>query len=104
MKSNSTKNKCYRSYHLLNLAPSTTTDLEVLISLSPDYAMEVPFVVFYLASSSTGDFIQLEIINGKARFTWNLGNGTTFIEHSETLEINNRIIPDNIWYKIVVKR
>lgn len=107
MKTNKTETKkgeCYRSYRLLNLSPSATTNLTVSISLSPDYKMDIPFVVFYLASLTTGDFIQLEIIQGKARFTWNLGNGQAHVEHSNRLKINNKENSDNIWYKITVKR
>ncbi|KAI1284885.1 Laminin subunit alpha-2 [Halotydeus destructor] len=92
---------CVRSFKA-DVEPSTTNSI-VLNYATKDEARDG--LLFFIASSTTDDFMAIEMVSRKIRFLWNAGGGTQIIEHDLNIETNDPwLLKDNQWYKIHVNR
>ncbi|XP_063216579.1 laminin subunit alpha-1 [Bacillus rossius redtenbacheri] len=91
---------CVRSYHATNLQPSTTTSIVL------NYAIESKQrdgLLMYLPSSTTNDFVAIEMVDRHVRFVWDVGHGSGSVQHP--LEImTGGLKEDKFWYRIEVHR
>ncbi|CAN7938715.1 unnamed protein product, partial [Ixodes hexagonus] len=83
---------------------STTTNSIVL-----NYAIkeEDPNSLLFFIANSKGkdDFMAIEMVNRKIKFSWNAGGGTHSITHNMVIETNERQLErDSRWYKVEVFR
>ncbi|XP_075729518.1 wing blister isoform X1 [Rhipicephalus microplus] len=63
-------------------------------------------LLFFLANSKgKDDFMAIEMVNRKIKFSWNAGGGTHSITHSMHIETNDpQLGRDSNWYKVEVFR
>ncbi|XP_029841229.2 laminin subunit alpha-1 [Ixodes scapularis] len=83
---------------------STTTNSIVL-----NYAIKEEdqnSLLFFIANSKgKDDFMAIEMVNRKIKFSWNAGGGTHSITHNMVIETNERQLErDSRWYKVEVFR
>ena len=118
---------CSRSYH----TPKNTRKKSVSNSISLIYGIDTDDtdgLLFYLPGTATNsplkdqsdhnnqdpldinrEFLALEMINRKIRFSWNVGSGTQHITHNVTLETSfgtgqGIASQDHMWYRITAER
>lgn len=91
---------CVRSYQIPNQSPTTTTRISMSLSLGP-YDLH-DSVLFHLPSSVSGDFLKIEIVERRIKFSWNLGGDTAFIVYPDMLDPTSGT--DFLWYKIDAER
>ncbi|KAF7990369.1 hypothetical protein HCN44_000174 [Aphidius gifuensis] len=92
--------KCIRSYNSNVIESSTTTSIVMTLAITQH---KTEGALFYLASSTSDDFIALEMIDNKIKFLWNVGGGTGIVIHPEILEVGDSQIDKN-WYRITAIR
>uniref|UniRef100_UPI00398EB503 laminin subunit alpha-1 n=1 Tax=Pristiophorus japonicus TaxID=55135 RepID=UPI00398EB503 len=83
---------CIRAYQPTLLSSNYNT-LTLNVKTS-----EAENLLFYLGSSTSTEFLALEMRQGRVAFLWNVGSGTTRLEYPD-LQINN-----NKWYRIHAAR
>ncbi|XP_069690531.1 laminin subunit alpha-2 isoform X2 [Periplaneta americana] len=93
---------CVRSFKPSSLEPSTTTSLVL------DYALDggtkkKDALLLYLPSSTTDDFIAVELVSWHIRFVWDVGGGAGEVEHPLKLEPGKSKEERN-WYNIQIDR
>ena len=95
------KSECVRSFKP-EIEPSTTNTI-VLNYAIKDEARDA--LLFFISSSSSDDFMAIEMVDRKIRFLWNAGGGTQVLMHTRPIETNDpHMLKDNQWYKIQVNR
>lgn len=99
--SDSTRQDCVRSFYP-EVEPSTTNTI-VLNYATKDEARDA--LLFFISSSTSDDFMAVEMVDRKIRFLWNAGGGTQVLTHNLVIETNDpHLLKDNQWYKIMVTR
>ncbi|KAG1688578.1 Laminin subunit alpha-2 [Nymphon striatum] len=95
-------NKCMRTYRP-EMEPSTANKIVVIYGIS---SSEQDSLLFYVGSKEKDDFMALEMVNRKIRFSWNTGGKLTgTLQHNLTLQTNDVAYSANSkWYKIEVNR
>ncbi|XP_078073116.1 laminin subunit alpha-1 [Mustelus asterias] len=83
---------CIRAYQPALLSSNYNTLALNVKTTEPDN------LLFYLSSSTSTEFLALEMRRGRVAFLWDVGSGTTRLEYPD-LQINN-----NKWYRIHAAR
>lgn len=100
LSSNSTRG-CVRSFKVPGLEPTIANRIVLTLSLN---SHEKNGLLFYLPSSTTSDFLAVELFQGKVRFVWDLGGGPAFVAKSLVDDPKASVPGGSKWYKIVVER
>lgn len=90
---------CVRSYKVPGLEPTIANRIVVTLSLKPH---ERDGLLVYLPSSTTTDYLAIEIVGGHVRFVWDLGGGPAFV--SKLLDSPKPLKNGLKWFKIVAER
>ncbi|KDR22194.1 Laminin subunit alpha-1, partial [Zootermopsis nevadensis] len=93
---------CVRSFRPSNLEPSTTTLLVIDYALDSG-ANQKDALILYLPSSTTEDFIAVEMVAQHVRFLWDVGGGAGEVQHPLKLEPGKSAEERN-WYNIQIDR
>lgn len=83
---------CIRAYQPQTSSTNYNTLILNVKTQEPDN------LLFYLGSSSSSDFLAVEMRRGKVAFLWDLGSGSTRLEFPEVSINNNR------WHSIYITR
>ncbi|XP_021041837.1 laminin subunit alpha-1 isoform X1 [Mus caroli] len=83
---------CVRAYQPQTSSTNYNTLILNVKTQEPDN------LLFYLGSSSSSDFLAVEMRRGKVAFLWDLGSGSTRLEFPEVSINNNR------WHSIYITR
>ncbi|XP_065226738.1 laminin subunit alpha lam-3-like [Planococcus citri] len=92
---------CMRSYQSKYLKPSITNYISITYAISSHHRDSL---LFYLSSSTSGDFLAVEMINRKIRFVWDVGGGPTELIHPLHIQTAGDLQKDQHWYKIEIRR
>ncbi|KAK3921962.1 Laminin subunit alpha-1 [Frankliniella fusca] len=101
---------CSRSYALPQAGPSTTTTI-TLYYAATGKARSAP--IFYLPSSSTEDFIALDMVERRVRLSWDVGGGPGSVTAPQALRAPRELPPgvgqtegrdEEVWYRVVAER
>uniref|UniRef100_A0A0A9YKQ2 Laminin subunit alpha-1 n=1 Tax=Lygus hesperus TaxID=30085 RepID=A0A0A9YKQ2_LYGHE len=92
---------CVRTYKPANLEPSTMTTIVLTYAISSQLR---DALLFYLPSSSTDDFVAIEMVNRKMRFVWNVGGGLGEVTHPLHIQTAGDLNKDQHWYRVEAER
>ncbi|XP_066906769.1 laminin subunit alpha-1 [Halyomorpha halys] len=96
-----TGGSCVRTYEPEHLEPSTMTSVVLTYAISSQLR---DALLFYLPSSTTNDFIAIEMVNRKIRFVWNVGGGMGEVTHPHHIQTAGDLSKDQHWYKVEAER
>lgn len=93
---------CLRSFRPSSLEPSTTTTLDIDYALDSG-AKQKDTLILYLPSSTSSDFMAVEVVSQHVRFVWDVGGGAGEVQHPLKLEPGKSTEERN-WYNIQIDR
>ncbi|XP_054282487.1 laminin subunit alpha-1 [Macrosteles quadrilineatus] len=92
---------CVRSYEPSQLEPSTMTSIVLSYAIS---SQQRDALLFYLPSTTSDDFIAVEMVNRKMRFVWNVGGGPGEVTHPLHIQTAGDLSNDQHWYRVEAER
>ncbi|XP_046676227.1 laminin subunit alpha-1 isoform X3 [Homalodisca vitripennis] len=101
MTSKSDGGSCVRTYQPSHLEPSTMSSVVLTYAIS---SQQRDALLFYLPSSSSEDFLAVEMVNRKMRFVWNVGGGPGEVTHPLHIQTAGDLSNDQHWYRVEAER
>ncbi|XP_014250027.1 laminin subunit alpha-1 isoform X2 [Cimex lectularius] len=92
---------CVRTYQPTHLEPSTMTSVILTYAISSQLR---DALLFYLPSSTSEDFVAIEMVNRKMRFAWNVGGGLGEVIHPLHIQTAGDLHKDQHWYRVEAER
>ncbi|XP_071452213.1 laminin subunit alpha-2-like [Hetaerina americana] len=92
--------RCVRSYRP-GLEPSTTSSMLITFAMS---GQEKDSLLLYMPSATGQDFMALEVVDRKVRFSWDVGGGVGEVYHPLHIRTARDLGEDKHWYRIEVER
>ncbi|XP_037085132.1 laminin subunit alpha-2-like isoform X2 [Pollicipes pollicipes] len=94
---------CSRTYRAPQLQPSTASSIRLNYAISDPATRDA--LLIYLPSETQKDYMAVEMVNRRIRFTWNNGDQSQRVEHPRRLQTNNdQLMNDQHWYIIEAER
>nr|XP_018899369.1 PREDICTED: laminin subunit alpha-1 [Bemisia tabaci] len=95
------RGSCIRSYQPDLLESSITNTIVLTYAISSQHR---DALLFYLPSSTTSDFLAVEMVNRKIRFVWNVGGDTGEVTNAVHIQTAGDLSNDQHWYRIEAER
>jgi len=92
---------CYHSYRP-PIKPSAANTISLYYAIKDNVK---DALLLFISSSTTSDFMAVEMVDRKIRFSWNAGSGTKSLIHPLVIETNDQnLLTDHQWYRIFIMR